>query len=255
MSKRTHDEVFHLKADGSCNGYELGEDGVNIARTLRRAIAKKRRVGMTELNTAARKVFLAVGATIWARMCATYGDLPDVGFRYCVSRTDSDNVRILYAVFNDITAVVLADMDFSLESICINWEAQVCPDGWIGWPNFFVNRGERSDANHVASTLCKAQSGSLEQFFQKMFDIENHRIEPLIEARCAPPVFPDVAPAFAVTFNKEKGELMFDGVTVCKRGSAPHARLPVYFDPVRKNARFWTEFCDYVARTHSVAGK
>lgn len=249
MSKRTRDEVFHLKADGSCNGYELGEDGVKIAYIIKELIAKKKRVEKAELDTAARKVFLDTGARIWARLCATYNELPDVGFRYCVSRTDTHSgVRVLYAVFTGITAVVSADMDFALESIYITWEAQTSRDGWIGTPGSFVNRGEECDANGVARMLRRAQSGTLEQFFQKMFYIENIRIKPYIEARCAPPVFPDVAPAFVVAFDKEKDELTFDGVLVCKRGCAPRTWLPAFFGPVRGNVRFWTEFCDYVAK-------
>lgn len=232
--------------------FAVGADGAELARTVCDFVQRKRAEHVLA-DTKERDRMYALGQKMWARMCATYDRLPaDFPFRYVNVEfiwTGSDRHARIYAVFDGLTAIAeKADgqIEYYLET------QDEAHRGWIGIVRAFVGRGARvaEDEAPLAVALNELIPGGMRELLGKMPAIGNlagrDRDDDYGLFVLAPYCrtyggFGDACPVIRVTTDEGSDTILFDGRAVCVRGSTPpaDAPIPMFFDPVRNDAKFW----------------
>jgi hypothetical protein len=223
--------------------FKVGREGIKLVREAREFVERKRAENITQ-DVRARDALYARGKKLWARMCATFDDLPaDLPFRYVAEETiksPTPDPR-MYVVFDGFTAVVEA----AGKAVTYFWEAQdEAHRGWIGCPRGFLGRGARvpEDEVPIATALHAALRGGPYQLLHKLFALRAGRTSEFLEEYCADyGGLAGACPAIDITTDDVHDRIVFDGRVVCVRGSTPPADAPVprFFDPVRSDAGFW----------------
>lgn len=237
---------------------DLGERGAQLVAELVRLVEETRSADMAA-NTLLRDGMHAHGARVWQRMRATFGDLPDVGFRYSDVERRFDDDRV-YAVFDGATAVLRRDDRADPPAVSVRWETQTGEPGWIGLDRRWCGRGEAVDECDVplVAALRKALAPrtSLDVFMGKLYVATEDRRSylNLFHRERGYDRF-GALPVLDIRVDCDRAVLTFDGRDVCAAGQLPpaDADLPAFFDRVRDNRSYWNGLYHHVVK-HSDCG-
>ncbi len=208
-------------------------------------MARDARSAAVAVNTDLRDREYAKGAHLWCRMRATFGDLPDAGFRYA-SRERGVGEETVYAVFDGATAILRRDDAADPPRVSVTWEGQAAPTGWIGIEGVWCNRG-------APLAAAPALPGVRPGFFEKMYSAVSHDERPYLSdfslERRRHDV-PGAVPILDVGVDYERATIVFDGKDVCAVGRCPpeDMPLPAFFDRVRADPAYWIGLYNHVVK-------